>query len=257
MRPRVSIIIPARNDAEALARTLGHLERLDGLAAAEVIVAASGGRAETEQAVGTRARLLWPDGSTRSALMNAGAAVASGDVLLFLHADSFPPPHALELIGRALADPRAVGGAFEHQFAERQWSLRATTYLNRVRYRVTRNYYGDQGIFVRTEVFRRLGGFADVALMEDLDFSRRLKRAGQSVLIRAPLLTSGRRFLARGPCRTLLFCAWLIALHTLGLGTECYAERWRGPAARPPGSPWSDGSRDGDLDQVRGIVSRR
>jgi SAM-dependent methyltransferase len=75
-------------------------------------------------------------------------------------------------------------------------------------------------------------------LLEDLDFSRRLKRRGRSVLVRVPLRTSGRRFLARGPWRTLAFCVWLLALYTLGGNTERYAERWRGPADRPPGSLW-------------------
>jgi rSAM/selenodomain-associated transferase 2 len=242
MAPWLSIVIPARNDAEALARTLDHLQRGPGLDEAEVIVAAAGDPDGTERAVSGRARLLRPDGSTRAELMNAGAAEAHGAVLFFLHADSFPPPDAPALIRRALADPRAVGGAFEHRFAEPAWSLRAITWINRVRYRLTRNYYGDQGQFVRAPVFHALGGFRPLRLMEDLDFAQRLKRRGRSVLIRAPLVTSGRRFLARGPWRTFFFIVWLLARWTLELDTERYAERWRGPASRPPGAPWpSDG----------------
>jgi hypothetical protein len=170
--------------------------------------------------------------------MNAGAAAAHGDVLFFLHADSFPPADAIERIRGALADPRVVAGAFEHLFAEPGWSLRVITWINRVRYRLTRNYYGDQGIFVRASVFRQVGGYRDLALMEDLDLSQRLKRAGRTVLIREPLRTSGRRFLARGPWRTFLFVVWLLLLHTLRLDTQRYAERWRGPAGAPPGSAW-------------------
>jgi rSAM/selenodomain-associated transferase 2 len=238
MTPWLSVIIPARNDAEALARTLDHLARLPGLDAAEVVVAAAGDPAGAARAVAGRARLLWPDGSTRAELMNAGAAVARGDVLFFLHADSFPPSDALALIGGALADPRAVGGAFEHRFAEPAWSLRAISLINRARYRLTRNYYGDQGQFVRAGVFQALGGFRDLRLMEDLDFAQRLKRRGRSVLIRTPLVTSGRRFLARGPWRTFFFIVWLLARWTLHLDTERYAERWRGPADRAPGTRW-------------------
>jgi rSAM/selenodomain-associated transferase 2 len=234
----LSIVIPARNDAEALARTLDHLQRGPGLDEAEVIVAAAGDPDGTERAVAGRARLLRPDGSTRAELMNAGAAAAHGAVLFFLHADSFPPPDAPALIRRALADPRAVGGAFEHLFAEPAWSLRAITWINRVRYRLTRNYYGDQGQFVRAAVFHALGGFRPLRLMEDLDFAQRLRRRGRSVLIRTPLVTSGRRFLARGPWRTFFFIVWLLARWTLKLDTERYAERWRGPASRPPGAPW-------------------
>ena len=241
MPPRISVIVPARNDADALGRTLECLEGLGRINAVEIIVAASGDPAGTKRAVAGRARLVWPTGSTRAALMNAGAAISRGETLFFLHADSLPPANAFELIDRALSDGRVVGGAFEHLFAEPGWSLRAITWINRVRYRLTRNYYGDQGIFVRASVFRQIAGYRDLRLLEDLDFSQRLKRAGRAVLIRAPLRTSGRRFLARGPWRTFFFIVWLLALHTLGLDTQRYAELWRGPEDLPPGSPWPGG----------------
>jgi rSAM/selenodomain-associated transferase 2 len=235
----LSIIIPVRNDADALGRTLDHLERLEMRERVEIIVAAAGESPRTERAVGGRARLLWPDGSTRARLMNAGAAVARGAALLFLHADSLPPRDSVALIRAALEHADAVGGAFEFRFAEPAWNLRLLTAMNRIRYRTTRNYYGDQGVFVRAEVFRALGGYRDLALMEDLDFAQRLKRRGRSVLITTPLVTSGRRFLARGPWRTFGFIVWLLALWTLRRNTQRYAERWRGPADRTPGAPWS------------------
>ena len=243
MKPRLSLIIPTRNDAVALRRTLDYLSGWIGADEAEIIVAASGDPEGTRRAVGERARLLFPGGSTRAALMNAGATAARADVLFFLHADSFPPVNAPALIERALADGRTVGGAFEHLFAEPGWSLRAITRINRIRYRITRNYYGDQGIFVRASVFQQMGGYRPMALLEDLDFSQRLNRFGRTILIPVPLLTSGRRFLACGPWRTFSFIVWLLFLHTLGLDTQSYAERWRGPADRPPGSPWPRWSR--------------
>jgi rSAM/selenodomain-associated transferase 2 len=236
--PQVSLIIPVRNDAEALTRTLNHLGQLPGMDTVEVIVAAAGEREDTALAVAGQAQLLWPDGSTRALLMNAGAARAQAQVLWFLHADSLPPTHAFAWIRQALSDEQVIGGAFEHRFVEPVWSLQAISWINRLRYRLTHNYYGDQGIFVRTEVFRQMGGYRPLQLMEDLDFTQRLKRTGRTVLIREPLHTSGRRFLARGPWRTFLFIVWLLLLHTLRLDTQRYAERWRGPANRPPGSPW-------------------
>jgi len=243
MAPRVSIIIPARNDAAALARTLARLAHVAGREESEVIVAGAGDRTATGRAVAGQARLIWPGGSTRAELMNAGAGAAHGDALFFLHADSFPPLRALRLIEEALRDSRVVGGAFEHLFDQPSVSLRLITYVNRVRYRLTGNYYGDQGIFVRASVFRELGGYKDLRLLEDLDFTQRLKHHGKSVLIREPLRTSGRRFLVRGPWRTFFFIVWLLALHTLGLDTQRYAERWRGPADRTPGMPWPRGVR--------------
>jgi len=190
MAPTVSIIIPARNDAAALGLTLDHMQRLRGIQAAEVIVAASGEREETENAVARRGRIIWPARSTRSALMNAGAAVAAGDVFFFLHADSLSPLDAMAEIQGALQDPRVVGGAFEHRFEETVWSLRLISWINRRRYYFTRNYYGDQGIFVRAEIFCSLGGYRDV-FMEDLDFSQRLKKVGRTKIIHLPFAEQG------------------------------------------------------------------
>src|SRR5262247_3875743 len=206
----ISIILPCRNDAAALGRTLDRLDGLSGIEDVEVIVAASGDPDGTTRVVAERARVIWPAGSTRSALMNAGAGEARGEIFFFLHADSFPPTAALSLIRQALASPRAVGGAFEHQFAEPSWSLRAISGINRIRYRLTHHYYGDQGIFIRAAVFRRMGGYRDLAMMEDLDLSRRMKREGRTVLIKTQLRTSGRRFIERGPWRTFLFIVWLL-----------------------------------------------
>jgi rSAM/selenodomain-associated transferase 2 len=225
MNPACSIIIPARRDAEALRRTLDHLEGLHGIHAAEIIVAASGERQETENAVRGRAYLIWPARSTRSALMNAGAAVAAGDVVFFLHADSLPPLNAIAEIQRALQDRGVVGGAFAHRFEEADWSLRLISWINRRRYFLTQNYYGDQGIFVRAEIFRSVGGYRDV-FMEDLDFSQRLKKLGRTRIIPFPTVTSGRRFLRWGPWRAFSFIVWVLFLHSLRLDTQRYAAQW-------------------------------
>jgi rSAM/selenodomain-associated transferase 2 len=236
--PHISIIIPVRNDAEAVSRLLDRLDCTPGIDAAEVFVAAAGDRHSAELAVASRAQLLWPDGSTRAILMSAGAARARAAVLWFLHAASVLPAQALQLIRQALAHEGVVGGAFAHRFVESVWSLRVINWINRLRYRLTHNYYGDQGLFVHTAVFRQMGGYRPIQLMEDLDFSQRLKRIERTSLIREPLHTSGRRFLARGPWRTFLFIVWLLLWHTLRFDTQRYAERGCGPAHRPPGSPW-------------------
>jgi len=234
----VSIIILARNDAAALARTMAYLEKSAIVRYAEVVVGASGDREDTLRAIGDRARSVWPERSTRAVLMNAAAAEARGNVLFFLHADSFPPPDATDLIRRALADASVVGGAFEHEFEESRLNLAVISLMNRIRYRLTRNYYGDQGMFVRAETFQRLGGFKDCSLMEDLDLSQRMKRVGRTVLVRAPVRTSGRRFINRGPYRTCAVATWLLLCHTAGIDVERYAYLWRGPIDHPPGSPW-------------------
>ena len=238
MGPPISVIIPARNDAVALRHTLDHLQQLTGIGGVEVLVAASGDMRLTEQAVAGRAQLLWPARSSRSALMNSAADVAAGDILFFLHADSLPPRDALARIRSLMQNPKILGGAFEHRFLETTWSLRAISWINRRRYRLTRNYYGDQGIFVRASVFRNLGGYRDLGLMEDLDLRQRLKRRGRTALIRTPVVTSGRRFIDRGPWRTFAVIVWLLLLHTLRFDTQRYARRWQGPPDGIPGSRW-------------------
>jgi glycosyltransferase involved in cell wall biosynthesis len=238
MVPRFSIVIPARNGAAALKRTPDHLCGLEVSADMEIIVAASGDPEGTERAVAGRAQVHWPSGSTRAILMNGGAASAWGEVLFFVHADSFPPSNALRLIDEPFADEQVVGGAFDHLFAEPGRSLRTISWISRIRYRLSRNYYGDQGVFVRASVFRQMGRYRELQLLEDLDFSRRLKRRARTVLIGTPLTTSGRRFLSRGPWRTFFFIVLLLLLHTLRFDVQRYARWWRGPADRPPGSPW-------------------
>ena len=174
-RPLISIIIPARNDAAALRLTLDYLQQLPRIADAEILIAASGNREDVERAVADRAQLLWPVRCTRSALMNAAAQAARGDILFFLHADSLPPPDSITQILLCCREPMVVGGAFEHRFQEPLWSLRTISWINRRRYRITRNYYGDQGIFLRADVFRSMGGYRDLGLMEDLDFEPAFK----------------------------------------------------------------------------------
>jgi glycosyltransferase involved in cell wall biosynthesis len=227
----ISIIIPVRNDALALRLTLDHLQRLRRIESAEIIVAASGEREETENVVNGRAQILWPDQSTRAALMNAGASAALGAVYFFLHADSFPPLDALVEVEAALQSPATVGGAFKHRFEEKLWSLRFISWINRRRYFLTGNYYGDQGIFVRAHVFRLLGGYRDL-FMEDLDFSQRLKKFGRTKLVPLALITSGRRFIVWGPWRTFSFIVWLLFLHSLGLDTQRYAGHWNAREGR-------------------------
>lgn len=242
MDPRISIVIPCRNDAVALRATLDGVSRLQGAHAVEAIVAAAGDEARTLEAAAGRARVVWPGGATRAELLNAGGAVARAPVLLFLHADSHLPTDAVALVESALRDPAVLSGAFEHSFSEPDWPLRTISAINRLRYRATRNYYGDQGQFVRTEVFRAIGGFPTVTMMEDLALSQRLKRLGRTVLVRVPLQTSGRRFLQRGPWQTLVQCGLLIAIRACGADVDRYSEFWRGPENEAPGSPVCKGA---------------
>jgi GT2 family glycosyltransferase len=126
--------------------------------------------------------------------MNAGAAVANGDVFLFLHADTWFQSGALDSLTRAMHDPKVVGGAFQRWFRSDYVFLTATCALAMFRNRAFGWHLGDQGIFCRADIFGQLGGFANMRAFEDVDFSRRMRRKGRLVTLRPAVLTSARRF---------------------------------------------------------------
>ena len=161
----------------------------------------------------------------RGPQMNAGAATASGAILLFLHADVSLPRDAVAWIARALTDPGVVAGAFRTWTvpdAGQSW-LAPLLHLADMRSRITRFPYGDQAIFVRREAFERAGGFPDQPLMEDLELSRRLRRLGRVVTVPAVVHVSGRRFLDR-PIRSTLVNRLLPILYRLGVPPRVLAQ---------------------------------
>lgn len=149
--------------------------------------------------------------------MNEGAKASRGDVLLFLHADTQLPVGAGRIIESALSDPTVVGGRFDVRFdSSSMWSRIISSFMNR-RSRLTGISTGDQALFVRRQAFERLGGFAEIPLMEDIDFSRRLKRAGQIAALRDTVTTSFRRWETQGPLRTILLMWTLRFLYWTGV----------------------------------------
>ncbi len=205
---RLSIIIPVLNEERTIAATLADLDRVE---AAEVIVVDGGSTDRTAESVrATSARLVVsPRG--RAAQMNAGARQAAGDVLLFLHADTKLPAGASRDIRKCMADPRRVGGRFDIRLDSTRPLLRLVGRMISLRSRLTRVATGDQAIFVRRAVFERLGGFPEIPLMEDVAFSRALKKAGRIACLRARVTSSARRWEQHGPVRTILLM-WVLKL---------------------------------------------
>ncbi len=169
-------------------------------------------------------------GTCRADALNSGAAVARGEVLLFLHADSLLPMGFTTLIRRALAHGNVVGGAFEFEFSGRphaywwvEQRLRSVVFCNRIRYRWTHNFYGDQCIFVRRNVFHRVGGFPMLPLTEDIAFCQRIKRLGRLAILQPPARTSPRRFLDRGVIRQFVEDLTLLGFASIGIQPR---QRW-------------------------------
>jgi hypothetical protein len=168
--------------------------------------------------------------------MNSGARQATGDVFLFLHADSCLPPFAIPLLERALADSRIVGGTFMLRFDSQRFLLRVIAFFSRFRFRYF--HYGDQAIFVRRSVFEELRGFAEIPFMEDLDFLRRLRRTGRVTLLKQPVTTSSRRFLERGIVRQQLINIILVIFYLLGVRPETL-KKWYGERVKSLETRWN------------------
>ena len=192
---KISIIIPTLNEEDALPNTLRNIARC--APQCEVIVV-DGGSSDRTRQIAKSARegaILWIDAPRgRGNQMNAGALKASGDVLLFLHADTHLPSCAPALIESALADGAAIGGFFRIAFApsSRLTDFFAWCYNLRSHLRI---FYGDAALFVRRETFEQLGGYEAGLIMEDVEFVRRLRRRGAIAYVTAACVsTSARRF---------------------------------------------------------------
>ena len=220
----ISVIIPTFNEASTISETLSHTA---SLGFDELIVVDGGSSDQTRTLVetfisGTQSsalstvRLLSaPRG--RATQLNAGAQAGRGEILLFLHADTHLPATAKQRIAVALADTHIVGGRFDVQFDRPSVLGRIISTLMNYRSRWSGIFTGDQAIFVRRDIFKRLGGFADIPLMEDIDFSTRLKRAGPTEALRETVVTSFRRWEQQGPLKTILLMWTLRFLYWMGV----------------------------------------
>lgn len=202
MKPALSIVIPALNEAAGIGATLQALQplRQHGV---EIVVADGGSSDDTVRHAGALADIAIEAPRGRAAQMNAGAAVARGAVLLFLHADTRLPPLADALVRQA-AESGACWGRFDVIIEGRPWMLRVVAALMNRRSRWTGIATGDQAMFVTRAAFDRVGGFPLQPLMEDIEISRRLKRLGRPACLRERVVTSGRRWEQRGVWRTIV-----------------------------------------------------
>jgi len=222
---KLSIIIPVLNEGDGIAAALDALAHLRALGT-EVIVVDGGSRDATVERAQLRADrvVLAPRG--RALQMNDGAERASGDVLLFLHADTRLPVKADRVVLNGLDQSRRVWGRFDVKIDGRSRLLPVVAWLMRLRSRLTGIATGDQAIFLRREAFQAVGGFPAVALMEDIAICKRLKRLGRPLCLRACVTTSGRRWEKNGVLSTILLMWRLRFAYFLGADPKQLARQY-------------------------------
>jgi len=228
----VALIIPTLDEEEALGRHLAA-----AAAAADQLVVSDGGSRDATVALARQAGATVVTGPPgRGGQLNRGAAAASTDVLVFLHADTRLPPAGVDRVRRAV-EAGAAGGAFLVRFDDDGFWMRLGSRLVNLRTRLTRVPLGDQAQFVTRDAFAALGGFRDWPILEDLDFMRRLKRharaSGGIALLDPPVVTAARRYLTGGIARTIAR-NWLIwALYLLGVPPRRLARLYPPKTSRP------------------------
>ncbi len=230
------VVIPALNEAAHLPECIRHLYDAAGDAPIdEVIVADCGsvdGTVESARQLGLRVVHTPVKSSGRAAACAAGAVAARAQVILFLDADTRLQPGFRRQINSALADADVVGGAFRFQLIEKNWRLRMVEWINRIRYTLWREYYGDQAVFVRREALNAIGGYPQRGILESAWLCRELKKTGRLKLCRGRALTSGRRFLDGGVFRVLAADSWIWLQDQLGFDVEGHGRAyWQWNAA--------------------------
>lgn len=221
----ISVVIPTLDEQDCIARALESVGTGPGV---EVLVVDGGSADETvarATGAGATCAVVAPG---RARQLNDGARRVSGDIVLFLHADTVLPPAWDDHVRNAVARPSVVAGAFQLGINAPDPSLRLVELLANWRSRVLRMPYGDQAVFVRRDLFLRLGGFSELPIMEDFDLARRIRRRGALVTIPVRALTDARRWRRLGPLRATLLNQACIVAFLLGISPDRIAKWYRG-----------------------------
>jgi rSAM/selenodomain-associated transferase 2 len=224
MIPVLSIVVPVLNEAATIGETLAALQPLRRRGV-EVIVVDGGSSDDTMALALPLADAVLSAMRGRARQMNAGASMANGQALLFLHADTRLPRDADEIVSHALK--RRHWGRFDVVIEGHSAMLKLVAYMMNLRSRYTGIATGDQAIFARRDAFSAVGGFAEQPLMEDIELSKRLKRLGPPATLRERVITSGRRWETRGIWRTIFLMWRLRLLYFLGISPERLIRRYQ------------------------------
>lgn len=214
---RISIIIPTLNEAENIKEAIATTQPNTNI---EVIIVDGGSKDDTIKIAQSLGVKIISSSPGRAVQMNTGAVAATGEILLFLHADTCLPTGFDDMVRTALQQPGTVAGAFKLRIDASLLSLRWVEWGINVRSHFYQMPYGDQAIFLTKAVFQQIGGFPELPIMEDFELMRRLKRIGRIVIIPIPVVTSARRWLQKGVFKTTLLNQIVIIAYLLGVSPE-------------------------------------
>ncbi|MBW8039976.1 MAG: glycosyltransferase [Planctomycetes bacterium] len=227
-RLRFSIIVPVLNEAEQINSLIEHIRSQSFQRFYEIIVVDGDLQGSTVKVIQDKDLTTITTEKGRGRQMNAGAAVARGEILVFLHADTRLPDNALEKIGRILEDQKYVGGAFDLRIDSGRLFLKYISVRASLRSRLNRIPYGDQAIFIRKDYFEQIGRFREIPLMEDVDLMCRIKKDRKKIyILRDKVMTSARRWESEGAFYTTLKNRILVGLFYLGVSPHKLARYYR------------------------------
>jgi rSAM/selenodomain-associated transferase 2 len=232
----LSIIIPTLNEAAVLAQTLAAIGSDPNI---EVLVVDGGSQDDTCAIAQSWGAKLLHSNPGRAQQMNLGAQTAQNEILLFLHGDTLLPPNYYGLIAMTIAQPHTIAGAFDLTINAPDVSLRLVEWGVRLRSRLLQLPYGDQGIFLKRETFGAIGGYPNLAIMEDYQLIQTLKQLGQIAIVPTPVKTHPRRWQKLGILRTTVLNQIMILGYHLGIPPERLRTwyRWYNQASAPYKTP--------------------
>ena len=213
----ISIIIPIYNEEEVLRFST---ERLLGLSECTELIFVDGGSSDKSADIAKEYGKVLSCEKGRGRQMNVGAREAQNNTLLFLHADNAISPEVFENIEKTVCDNGAVGGCLTQRIENKRPVFRFIEWQGNSRARRTKVFYGDQGIFVRKDVFERIGGFPVVPIFEDVLFTQKLRREGKTTVLPDKIMVSARRWEKRGILRTTVMFSWFLTMFKMGYPLE-------------------------------------
>ncbi|TLS66152.1 glycosyltransferase [Mariprofundus erugo] len=224
IEPSIAVVVPLLNERTVLPALLEHLSTLG----ADELIIVDGGSTDGSCDFLAASGVCWiTSAAGRSTQMNAGSALCTSDILLFIHADTVIDSGHIMAVRKAIAAPDIVGGRFDLHLSGSHPFFRIIERMINLRSRLSGISTGDQCMFVRRAVFEQLGGFAAIPLMEDIDLSRRLKRTGRIACLRTQVITSSRRWEQHGIFTTMVRMWWLRLLFWSGVPADRLAQMYR------------------------------